>query len=101
MPFSIRKSLGAVIEIANFAYINSTSGHPEMLDKPLQLQCRSMILKELGCCDSLQKGLFTGGISRISKICKFSRISRKWSDSPLFSTLESLNSLESLERRLF
>ena len=30
-------------------------------------------------------GLFTGGISRISKVSEFSRISRKWSDSPLFS----------------
>ena len=34
-----------------------------------------------------ERGLFTGGISRISKISKFSRISRKWSDSPLFSTV--------------
>ena len=34
-----------------------------------------------------ERGLFTGGISRISKISTFSRISRKWSDSPLFSTV--------------
>ena len=49
-----------------------------------------------------ERGLFTGGISRISK---FSRISRKWSDSPSFpqcgGSLESLNSLESLENGLF
>ena len=32
-------------------------------------------------------GLFTGGISRISKISGFSRISRKRPDSPLFSTV--------------
>ena len=37
---------------------------------------------------SLQKVFFfTGGIPRISQIPMFSRISRKWSDSPLFSTL--------------
>ena len=36
---------------------------------------------------SLRKGLFTGGISRISRVSKFSRISRKWSDFPLFSTV--------------
>ena len=34
-----------------------------------------------------ERGLFTGGISRSSKISRFSRISRKWSDSPLFSTV--------------
>ena len=48
-----------------------------------------------------ERGLFTGGISRIS------RISRKWSDSPLFSTVwrfsRSLESLilESLENGFF
>ena len=51
-----------------------------------------------------EKCLYTAGISRSSKISRFSRIMRKWSDSPLFSTLwgfsgtlESLNSVESLE----
>ena len=34
-----------------------------------------------------ERGLFTGGISRISKFSKFSRISGKWSDSPFFSTV--------------
>ena len=34
-----------------------------------------------------ERGLFTGGISRISKVSRFSRISKKWSDSPLFSTV--------------
>ena len=53
----------------------------------------------------LQKGSFH--ISRISRISKFCRISRKWLDSPLFSTvwgclesLDPLNSLESLEHGL-
>ena len=32
-------------------------------------------------------GSFTGGFSRITKTSKFSRISRRWSDSPLFSTV--------------
>ena len=48
-----------------------------------------------------KRGLFTGGLFRVSK---FSRISRKWSGSPLFSTLwgisrslESLHSLHSPE----
>ena len=31
-----------------------------------------------------ERGLFTREISRISKICKFSRISKKWSDSSSF-----------------
>ena len=48
-----------------------------------------------------ERGLFIGGISRISKISIFSRISRKWSDSPFFSTVWRFstisNSLESLE----
>ena len=54
-------------------------------------------------------GRFTGGISRISKIYLNSLgISRKRSDSPMFSrvwgslsSLESLDSLESLENGLF
>ena len=57
------------------------------------------------CQRSLRKGVVTGGISRIFK---FSRISRKWSDAPFLlqpgrslESLESLNSLESLEARLF
>ena len=33
-----------------------------------------------------ERGLFAGEISRISKISKFSSISRKWSESPFFST---------------
>ena len=34
-----------------------------------------------------ERGLFTGGSSGISKVSRFSRISRKWSDSPLLSTV--------------
>ena len=34
-----------------------------------------------------ERGLFTGGRHRISRISKFSTISRKWSDSHLFSTV--------------
>ena len=34
-----------------------------------------------------ERGPFVGGISRISKISEFSRLSRKWSDSPFFSTV--------------
>ena len=41
-----------------------------------------------------ERGLFAGGISRISKTSQFSRISRKWSDSLLFP--HSGGSLESL-----
>ena len=48
-----------------------------------------------------ERGLFTGGLSRISEVSKFSRISRKWSDSSLFpesgASLKSLESLYSLE----
>ena len=32
-----------------------------------------------------ERGLFAGEISRISEISKFSRISRKWSESPFYS----------------
>ena len=45
------------------------------------------------------RGLFTGGISRISNISTFSGISRKWPDSPLFSTV--LGSLQSPEKGPF
>ena len=54
---------------------------------------------ERGHCE---RGLFTGGISRI---CKLSRIYRKWSESALFphsgESLESLKSLDSLETCIF
>ena len=54
---------------------------------------------ETGKRGHYERGLFTGGNSRISKI------SRKWSDSHLFpqsrGSLESLKSLESLEHGLF
>ena len=52
-----------------------------------------------------KKGLFTGGISRISKTSKFSRISRKWSTSPLLATVSGFSTisrkLTSLQRPLF
>ena len=38
-----------------------------------------------------ERGLFAGEISRISKISKFSRISRKWSESPFFSTVRGFS----------
>ena len=44
-----------------------------------------------------ERGLFTGGISRNSKIFKFSRISRKWSDHPLFFTVWGLSRIFYLE----
>ena len=43
-------------------------------------------------------GLFTGGISRISKISKFSRTSRKWSDSPLFSTVWGFSKISRISK---
>ena len=42
-----------------------------------------------------ERGLFTGGNSRISKILNFSRISRQWSEYSCFP--RSGNSLESLK----
>ena len=52
-----------------------------------------------------ERGLFTGGISRISKISKFSRNGRILLCFPQsggsLESLESLNSLESLENGLF
>ena len=58
-----------------------------------------------------ERGLLTGRTSRISKISKFSRISWKWSESLLLSTVwrlsrisrisRSLESLESLENGFF
>ena len=47
-----------------------------------------------------ERGLFAGEIFRISKISKFPRISRKWSESPFFST-QSGGSLETLEQMDF
>ena len=45
-----------------------------------------------------ERGLFTGGISRISKICKFCRISRNRSDSPLFSTVWGFSKISRISR---
>ena len=42
-----------------------------------------------------ERGLFTGGISRISK---FSNFSRKWSDSPLFLTVWGLSRISRISR---
>ena len=42
-----------------------------------------------------ERGLFTGGISGISK---FSRFSRKWSDSPLFSTVWGFSRISKFSR---
>ena len=47
---------------------------------------------------SLRKGSFHWGISRISKISKFSRNSRQWSDSPLFSTLLNFSRISKFSR---
>ena len=44
---------------------------------------------------SLRKGSFAGGISRISKI---SRISRKWPDSPLFSTVWGFSKISRISK---
>ena len=45
-----------------------------------------------------ERGLFAGGISRISKISKFSRISRKWSDSSLFSTVWGFSKISRISK---
>ena len=45
-----------------------------------------------------ERGLFTGEISRISKICRFSRISRKWLDSPLFSKLWGFSKISRISK---
>ena len=45
-----------------------------------------------------ERGLFTGEISRISKISRFSKISRKWSDSPLFSTVWGLSEISEISK---
>ena len=77
------------------------SHHPTPALTPPPPTCPSLLGTGKG--GHCERGLFTGGISRISKI---SRISRKWSDSSLFSRvwgfckisrISNLNSLESLE----
>ena len=45
-----------------------------------------------------ERGLFTGGISRISKFSKFSRFSRKWSDSPLLSTVSGISKISRISK---
>ena len=45
-----------------------------------------------------ERGLFAGGISRISKISRFSRISRKWSDSPLFSSVWGFSKISRISK---
>ena len=47
-----------------------------------------------------KRGPFTGGISRISKISKFSGISRKWWDSPLFSTVWGFSRISRISRKI-
>ena len=48
---------------------------------------------------SYARGLFAGGISRISKISKFSRISGKWSDPPLFSRVWEFSKFSRISRK--
>ena len=45
-----------------------------------------------------ERGLYAGEISRISRISKFSRISRKWSDSPLFSTVRRFSKISRISK---
>ena len=45
-----------------------------------------------------KRGLFTGEISRPSKISKFSRISRKWPDPPLFSTVWDFSKISRISK---
>ena len=45
--------------------------------------------------DHCQRGLFTGGISKLSK---FSRISGKWLESPLFSTVWGFPRISSISK---
>ena len=45
-----------------------------------------------------ERGLFPGEISRIPKISKFSRISRRWSDSPLFSTVWGFSGISRISK---
>ena len=52
------------------------------LDQAKPQSCEPRSLVGTGKRGHYERGLFTGGISKISR---FSRISRKWSGSPLFS----------------
>ena len=54
-------------------------GAAQKLSKSVEIVCVGT-----GKRGHFERGLFTGGTSKISK---FSRVSRKWSDSPLFSTV--------------
>ena len=45
-----------------------------------------------------ERGLFTGVISRIPKISRFSRISRKWPDSPLFSRVWGFSKISRISK---
>ena len=45
-----------------------------------------------------ERGLFTGGISRVSKISRFSRISRKWTGSHLLSTVWGFSKISKISR---
>ena len=48
---------------------------------------------------SLRKGsFFIGGISRVSKISKFFRISRQWSHSPLFSRVWGFSKISRISK---
>ena len=62
-------------------------GFPAVLSREFQEHVWERFGRLSGKRGHYERGLFAGGISRISKISRFSGFSRKWSDSPLFSTV--------------
>ena len=61
-------------------------------------QLHPFLLPGTGKRGRCERGLFAGGISGISTISRFSRISRKWSDSPLLSTIWGFSKISRLSK---
>ena len=80
---------------------NSRNSRACLLRLEAQVSYRDPRHPSSGCSsknNSKKRGLFTGGISRIFSISTFSRISRQWSDSPLFSIVSRISKFSRVSR---
>ena len=85
---AVPPSTGGVKEsVSHLKLIQEPRGaraHRARLSMPMPISFESLRNGKRG---HYERGLFTEGIFEVSRNSKLSRISRKWSDSPLFSTV--------------
>ena len=85
-------SCGGWRQLAHASLHNCRSNHSLFIEDLRRSFAPSLTTSlETGKRGHYERGLFTGGISRISRVYRISRISRKLSDSPLFSTVWGLS----------